>query len=228
MKRLLCIVAVMLAVPFFLTSCMKKDVQNEYFPLQPGNSWTYEARRADMPAPVKLSVKVRKMEKVSMKGDQKDARKVDSYECYVLESFVNDKSETLQREFYARTSEGLAVVKRITGDTELEMDPPELMLKSPLAAGQKWAWNGKVMGTQVDMTFAVEDGGKVNVKDKDLDSLKVTIEQKVQTGETTTTDRWFVKDVGLVKEETLLKKGAKSLSLSTRLIDYELNAEKKL
>jgi hypothetical protein len=180
-----------------------------------------------MPAPVKLTVKVRKMEKVSLKSDQKDAQKVDSYECYVLESFVNDKSETLQREFYARTSDGLAVIKRVTGDMEIVMDPPELMLKSPLAAGLEWVWNGKIMGTQVDMTFAVKDGGKVKVKDKDLDSLKITIEQKVQTGETTTTDRWFVKDVGLVKEETLLKKGAKSLSLTTRLIDYELNAEKK-
>jgi hypothetical protein len=215
MKRFFCSMALLLIAAVFLSSCGKAGSENEYFPLQVGNSWHYEVWKGDAPTTVKLELKVQKMEKV---GDK---------ECFVLESYVNDNKETLQREFYAKTKEGLAVIKRVMGEREIAIEPPELMIKTPLAAGQKWDWSGKLMETQLTMNFTTEDGGKLKIKDKEVDTLKIMMTQKVQTGESSSNCRWFAKGIGPVKEEITMSRGAKSLTLNTRLTDYELNKDSK-
>jgi hypothetical protein len=216
MKKTL-VLAVFFSFCALLPCGCSKPLTEDFFPLKVGNSWTYraivdggqgQAGTESTPEPVKMELKVTKADKI---GTQ---------ECMVLELFFEDKSESSQKEYYARVRDGLAVMRRTYGKEDMDLNPPELMLKVPPEVGQTWKWSGKCKDAKGDFTFAVEKTEKIKAMDKDFECLKYIIRGMMEGGEKLTSERWFARNVGMIRESTIMQQGTKQLRVTATLESY--------
>lgn len=211
MKKFAIILSTLLLCCLIFCSCSKSGgAQADFLPLKVGNSWVYEAVAEGAKTPIKMELKVTGTEKI------------DGQDCFIMETFAGGSKTSIQKEFYLKSPEGYLVVKRSYPQNDVKLSPPELMVKMSLQEGMKWSWKGKVMNIDASFDFNVEKKEMVKIQDKDVESYKVAALGKMGTGEEVKTDRWYAKDLGMVKEESLIKKGKNQLKVTAILKSYEV------
>jgi hypothetical protein len=208
MKKITILIIILSFCALLPLACSKPATE-DYLPLRVGNSWTYRAVIADRSEPVKMELKVTK------------AEKMDNHECMVMELFLDDRSESSQKEYYARTQDGLVIVKRIYPKDEVELRPPELMMKSPAQVGQSWKWSGTIKELKADFSFNVEKSEKIEAMSRVFDCIKYVITGTLGSDEKVSTERWFARNVGMVRETTSIKQGTKEVKVTATLESYD-------
>ncbi|MDQ7822485.1 MAG: hypothetical protein RDV48_06785 [Candidatus Eremiobacteraeota bacterium] len=209
MKRFLLILPALIGAAFLIAGCPKARKDNEYFPMKVGYQWLYETKVEGLQQPIKLEVKINRTEKV------------DNDECFVLESFVNSSGESLQKEYYAQTSEGVTLFKICWPDQEVMREPPELVLKTPVTVGQEWKWQGKVLDEKASYQFKVEKTERIKALDRELDCFKIIIRGKHDRGLEYEINRWFAPGIGMVKEESTRREGTKEAKMTALLKSFK-------
>lgn len=213
-----------------LASCEQKRSQ-DYFPLNAGNKWTYATVIEGGEDLRKLKVTVEREEKLN------------GQDCFVVESFAEGRDESLVREYYAKTNDGIVAVKRCYPDGDVTLDPPEVMLKVPLQVGQQWEWKGNARGTgtgkqsgaenegaldrKSECLFKVEKRETISAGDRKYDCFKIVLKGTDSTGERIESARWFSDGVGMVKEESSLMRGTKEQSMTAVLQSCEMAGKQK-
>ncbi|MFP4498692.1 MAG: hypothetical protein ACLFQV_10810 [Vulcanimicrobiota bacterium] len=212
-------VAVVVAMALAFSACTKKQpaTGKEYFPLEMGDQWTYNSTIGGT-TEMEMVFKVTGTEEIN------------GVETKILEAFVEDNS--IQKEYYELSDKGLIAHKRYmsAAGQELVLNPPEMMLKFPLKVGDSWTWSGDIDGQPAgNYTFTVEAEEEVTVPAGTFMAYKVKLVGKAASEETEETEatetteegteaveeetteeeevmvestRWFVKDIGMVKENS--------------------------
>lgn len=175
-----------------------------YVPLAVGNTWEYRSS----------------FDRVVMRVTRQEV--VNGTLCHVVESFVGDAPDCVQREYYAVGSTGLEVCKRVHGGSEFFLDPPEPMLRFPAREGLRWTWQAPAVQGAVALTFEIKGERRTNVLGRDEITLLVTIHGRSTDGSEIQTKRWYARGIGMVREQTVLKKAGKTTSMESTLQNYSL------
>jgi hypothetical protein len=175
----------------------------EYFPLSVGNTWEYATHRE------RILVRVTRRENVNETS------------CYVVESFVGGASEASQVEYYAVTPQGVQVLKRTHAGSEYLLKSPETMLAFPLLPGRHWTWQGDDAAGQVLLAFSISKVTLLEVLGRKVPALLVVLHGRSADGSELQTKRWYSPGIGMVRELTLLKKGARSMKVEATLVDFK-------
>jgi len=211
-------IIVLIAVIGILAACSKPtektdQVQYSYFPLKVDNQWLFDTNIADQ---IQKDI----LFKVTSKEN------VGEVECFVYESFVDGKS--VQKEYYNFSEGALLAHKRESQGGRLiaVLDPPEPMLKFPLKADKEWTWSGKIQGDITgDFEFKVLGEEEVEVPAGKFTAMKVEMSGKASDGSSASSVRWFVKDLGMVKEESQVGKLTVVGNLKGAKVDGKVTGE---
>jgi hypothetical protein len=96
---------------------------------------------------------------------------------------------------------GITCLARIDQADEMtKLDPPQIMIAAPLKKGTTWDFDGDVAGAKVHQHYEVTAEEDVAVPAGKFRAFRIHADQ---TGSTPLViDRWFVNDVGIVKDIT--------------------------
>jgi hypothetical protein len=155
----------------------KKPEGAEYFPLEPGTSWTYRSGGAE------ALVNVSRMEKYNEK------------QCVVTETVSALK--IVQRQWLHVTDEGIYIMKNWNPRAVEEYSKPFPRAKFPFKKDQSWTWFGKMAGKDVSYSFQVKGEKTVQVPAGKFTGLEIVTIVKVNR-ELTTIKEVFAPGVGLV------------------------------
>ncbi len=156
----------------------KKPEGSEYFPLEPGTSWTYRS-----PGGAEALVNVSRTEKYKDK------------ECVVTETVSALK--IVQRQWLHVSDDGIYIMKNWNPRAVEEYAKPFPRAKFPFKKGQNWSWTGRMSGRDVSYSFRVEGEKTVQVPAGKFTGLEIITIIKVNR-ELTTIKEVFAPGVGLV------------------------------
>ncbi|NDD27523.1 MAG: hypothetical protein EB084_04570 [Proteobacteria bacterium] len=176
----------------------------DYFPLALGNTWEYRSN----------------YNRVVMRVTHQEV--VNGVTCWVLESFVGDATESVQRESISVGASSVEVLKRVHGGTELFLDPPETLARHPLREGVHWTWQAPASQGSALLVFEIKGLRRLNVLGRDETALLVLIRGRSADGAEIQTKRWYCKGVGMVREQTVMKKSGQSTQMDAMLQNYNL------
>jgi len=169
----------------------------DYYPLQVGNQWNYK-----LDVNGKEIAMITRIAKIETIKDQPYAR---------LEAEVMGK--VTATEHLRKTDKGVIRLRTNT----IEADPPLLLIKTPLKAGDKWGGEFTADGKQAKYETRVSEE-MVKVPAGRFKTMKVAI--RLQEGGTVVnTTYWFAAGIGFVKQTV----EAPSLNISIELEKYKLN-----
>lgn len=175
-----------------------------YFPLAVGNTWEYRSS----------------FDRVVMKVTGQEI--VNGAACYVVESFVGDGTDSVQKEYYAVTAAGVEVYKRSHKGSDFFLDTPEQMLAFPLREGRHWTWQGNAAQGTVMLAFEIKGERRVPVLGREMSALLVLIRGRSADGSEIQTKRWYCRGIGMVREQSMMKKAGKATSMDASLQNYSL------
>jgi hypothetical protein len=149
-----------------------------YYPLLPGNIWTFDLRVGDV---------TRTIVNRASKPEQ-----INGVEMVRIETVVD--GNVIATEHLGSSAAGLFRY-RFNG---IELDPPLQLLKNPVKAGDTWTTEVKI-GEQ-SLTIRCDIGAEsVTVPAGKFDCVKLLVVTTVQ-GVAITSDYWLAADVGIVKQ----------------------------
>ncbi len=176
----------------------------EFFPLRPGDSWTYRHSEGNQ-----FTIKVLREEK------QEDG---------TIRYVVELSTGTLIHYYYSKP-DGWVLLHQIIfplEETGLKVDynPAKQYLRNPLTVGAKWSWAGKDIGGN-DLSEANRVVGMewVTVPAGRFRATKI-FSKVNQGGGTAEKTYWYADGVGLVKSTTQSKSAAGLFSYGYSLVDY--------
>ena len=177
----------------------------DLLPAAPGTSWEYEMvqeagkgvsfsdLKPDADGKVRLPVTYRIGDEETVDG--KAVRKFEMHRAGVLANTdllaIDEQAITC----YGRISE--------EGD-RITLEPPQKMLATPVEAGTKWEYEGKIGGTPVQQNYSITAEEDVEVPAGKFRAFRVRCDQKMD-GPDITVERWFVPGVGFVKDVTTMQ-----------------------
>jgi hypothetical protein len=177
---------------------------NDYFPLNPGDSWKYESTTADGKHS-DFTIKVLNEEKEN--GNP----------LYLVETVSSFQPI---HDWYSKPG-GWVLLHReeyVKSGAKAEFQPTRQLLKNPLSNGDSWQWKGKgMMGLDIDESNKVSGSETVSVPAGKFTAMKVTT-QVVQGGAPVTKTYWYAPGVGLVKSMT----DTGSVKSTTELTEYNV------
>lgn len=175
-----------------------------YFPLAVGNTWEYRSS----------------YEPVVMRVSHQEI--VNGTSCFVIESRVGEAAECAQREYYAVGPTGLEVYKRVVGGSEFFLDTPEPMIKFPAREGAHWTWQSTASQGSVMLAFEIKGTRRTNVLGRDRTALLVVVRGRSIDGSEIQTKRWYCRGIGMVREQSTMKKAGKMTIVESTLQNYSL------
>jgi hypothetical protein len=186
--------------------------REKLFPLEEGRTWTYELKvwlaitaaegeatpeESEPPRTHRLEVSMGESAKI----DSKDARCLD----YRLDG------ELTQRAYYFDEGATVSCPRRILLPGEHQRDyaltPAQPTLQGDLAVGSKWPWSGKIGSSKATQNFEVlrEEKIKVPARPDEVSALVIKMTFSGDDESTGCSVKWYVPDIGLVREETEVK-----------------------
>lgn len=165
--------------------CGRGGADSAYFPLKTGAKWSYTDGRG------------RHLE-TAVTG----TRRVGAQECFMVRSRLLPDGPVLRTEYLAWTPAGLARYRVGIEDQEVNLAPPEILLATPLSPNRGWKWEGKLGTDGAKVSASVVGMETQQVMGKPLACLKVRSLAEVGGGLQVTTTRWYVPDLGMVREES--------------------------
>lgn len=175
-----------------------------YFPLAVGNTWEYRSS----------------YERVVMRVTHQEV--VNGTNCFVVESKVGDAAECAQREYFAVGPMGLEVYKRVQGGSEFFLDTPELMIRFPAREGAHWTWLSTASQGSVTLAFEIKGERRTSVLGRDRTVLLVVVRGRSADGSEIQTKRWYCRGIGMVREQSTMKKAGKTTIMESTLQNYSL------
>lgn len=183
----------------------------EFFPMRPGDSWTYRHSEGSQ-----FTIKV-----------LSEQKQPDNTIQYVVELL----SGNLIHYYYSRAN-GWILLHRIVYPQEetglkVEYNPAKQYLPNPLAKGAKWDWSGKDIG-QNDVAESSQVIGPewVEVPAGRFRAVKI-VSNVTMGGSSATRTYWYADGVGLVKSTTEAKTAAGLFSYGFSLIDFKKGSSAK-
>jgi hypothetical protein len=174
------------------------------FPLAPGTRTTYHLHQEVGPG-VRFGPEDAKLAKGNVLDASVQSRVAGSEtiggHSYVRIDSTRDGRSWLS-EWYREDAEGLLVAKRTENGQPTVFDPPQKWLSAGLLAGDAWDWSAPDAPVSMHTTVAGEES--VSVPAGAFQAVKVSSDLTAQ-GQIPIRvhqDRWFVRGVGFVKEDT--------------------------
>jgi hypothetical protein len=119
---------------------------------------------------------------------------------------------------------GITCLARIDQGGEMtKLDPPQTMIAAPLKTGTTWDFDGDVAGAKVHQHYKVTAEEDVQVPAGKFRAFRIHADQTVPTP--LAIDRWFVNDIGIVKDITTIRAPSGDLQ---RRITLELKEQPKV
>ena len=181
-----------------------RQPDSTYLPLAVGNTWEYRSS----------------YERVVMRVTHQEV--VNGNTCFVMDSFVGDSTEPAQREYFAVGSTGVEVYRRLQGGSDFFLDTPEPMLRFPVREGAHWTWQAPSTQGGVMLAFEIKGERRTNVLGRDVTALLVVIRGRASDGSEIQTKRWYCRGIGMLREQTVLKKSGKATTMESILQNYSL------
>src|SRR4051812_45292281 len=101
--------------------------------------------------------------------------------------------------------QAITCIGRIGEDGEkIKLAPPQPMLVAPIRVGTKWNYDGTIADMKIHQTYRIAAEEDVTVPAGKFHAFRVHLEQTAG-GPAIVIDRWFVPDVGFVRDETTMK-----------------------
>lgn len=174
----------------------------DLLPTAPGTSWEYEMTqeagkgvsfsdlKPDPDGKVRLPVTYRIGDEQTIDG--KVVRKFEMHRAGVLAN----------TDLLGIDEQGITCYARIGEEGEnITLEPPQKMLATPLKAGTKWEYEGKIADMEVRQSYSIAVEEPVEVPAGKFRAFRVHSEQ-TEGGPAIKVDRWFVPGVGFVKDVT--------------------------
>lgn len=153
-----------------------------YFPVgKPGNKWEYDLTIGEQNAG-KLIYGVVKPEGDNMLVGIAFNGKIRSVVCY------------------QESERGLMRVKDASGNVITNYSPAQLVLPAKMEAGKKWDWTSED-GKMKEADAIIQPQGKITVPAGSFDSIMVSCEGVDANGVSYSDKSWYVKGIGMVREE---------------------------
>lgn len=194
-----------------------------FYPLKVGNRWTYVAsgstsakdpqkkadKGKDADASKKVVIEVERAEDYVRK-DMKDGKPIEEkFPGFILKLTSGDR---VARQHVAILADG---VHRIS-ENDRTITPPLLILKFGLKnVGQSWDWDSKTETTPIRGTCTIgSEDVRVPYKDgTPLQTLTVTFSNKKAGDDRQEITTWFVREIGMVKQQIRMKNHNRVLEL---------------
>jgi hypothetical protein len=183
MKWVIAFVIVLASAPFSGAQAPQgKEKLPNYYPLSPGNKWTYQVDAGDGKK-VELSNQIAKTETIDGKPMAR------------LETLLN--GNVVATEHLMISTEGVFRC-RYNG---VEVSPPVCILKYPIKEEAMWETDTKIGGQQLKIKSSTGKFEEVTTPAGKYKTAPVVTETDV-TGTTIKAKLWFAPDVGIVKQDT--------------------------
>ncbi len=161
-----------------------------YFPLAKGNKWEYRHTKGSEKSDAVIEVK-----EVETKDGKTSA---------VLKSDLDGMT------FDDRVAVGAKGVVRETIQGN-QLNPPLVMLKYPVKAGEKWEQTVKAAGIALKFTSEAKDAGEVKVPAGTYKAVRVETILEVE-GSRIEIGSWYADGVGLIKQTVTTDDGANTVA----------------
>jgi hypothetical protein len=159
-----------------------------FFPLTPGTVRVYRTNTGSEVA--------RRVGGVQRLGGQ---------ECRVIETLLDGR--VTQTECYRVTDDGVYVVQRSSPEGAVALVPPQRLLAAPVAVGRTWQWTGTIADRRVVFDYQWARRESTATPAGTFDAMQLYFQGQPGPGAVIQAWRWFARDVGLVKEDTLVTQG---------------------
>jgi hypothetical protein len=165
-----------------LVALALQEITKEHFPVGKGTRWTYQAGEEEVVTTSKGTEKVGDVECVKLTSDNGPST--------ASEWFQVDAAGVTLRKLEQWRNERLA---------ESAPQPPILRLKFGAKKGESWEWKGEAGagGQRATYTHAGEEA--IEVPAGKYTCVKIKVDAESPQGKYTV-ERWFAKEVGLVKQ----------------------------
>lgn len=109
-----------------------------------------------------------------------------------------------QTDLLAIDDQAMTCYARIMEDGQMfKLDPPQKMLLAPIKTGTKWEYDGTIGHEKVQQQYSIAAEENVQVPAGKFHAFRIHMEQ---TEESIVVDRWYVPNVGFVKDVTTVTK----------------------
>ncbi len=170
-----------------------------YFPMAPGTVWTF---RTNTSGEIVMRVGA--------------AVRVAAYDCRLIETVV--ESTTTQQECYRVDKDGVYALQRSYSSGTVLLTPPQRVLASPVAVGERWQWNGRIGEQTVVFDYTWARAEKVVTPAGTLPAMQLYFKANLGPEVQVQSWRWFTPGIGMVKEDTTLRQGPTPLRIYAELI----------
>ncbi len=192
---------------FFLLGTTGSLAADSIFPMTEGTAWNYRmtqefgagVRVDDPSAKPDADGKFRVPVTIRITGTET----IDGVEVQRFEMRRQDRLQVIQ--FIQVNEKGMFEVARGDESGErINLSPPQKILSFPLKVGEKWEYHGQGAGEQVDETYEIVARESVQVPAGKFNAyhLRVIGTQPFHS----VVDRWYVADVGEVKDVTEVRR----------------------
>ena len=140
--------------------------------------------------------------------------KIDNAEAHKFETYRQGAVQIT--EFLQVKDDGIFHVARMAGDGEKTIStPPEKTLSLPLRAGEKWEYHSQGTGIQINESYQIVAQEPVQVPAGKFEAYHIhLVETKPFHA---VVDRWFVPNIGYIKDVTEMKRPSGALLQRTSL-----------
>ena len=190
------------------------------FPTAPGTTWQYkmtqEFGQGIRPTDVKPDPdgKIRLPVTTIVTGSEK----IDDVEVHRFETRRQGAVQVIQ--FLQVDERGVFELARGDGSGErIKLTPPQKTLSFPLKVGEKWEYHGEGADEKVEETYEIVAQESVQVPAGKFDAYHVRVTGTAPFS--SVVDRWFVPELGYVKDVTEVKRpnGSMIQRLSFELVE---------
>jgi hypothetical protein len=170
-------------------------------PTEEGTSWNYELIQEKPNDGLDLT-ESNDQEIVAVTYRLGGTEKIDNKELRKLEIY---RGETLDSvDLIAIEEQGIICPARTDGHGGvIKLVPPQIMLKTPLEKGKRWAFDGTIGATKVKQQYEIADEEEIEVPAGKFHAWRIHCEQTSPAP--ASIDRWFVPGTGFVKVTTVVK-----------------------
>ena len=167
------------------------SAQEDFVPLKKGRQWTYKQGDSEFVQTITAS------------------EKVGGVECFLFESELGGQKECM---WLSATADGMWLYRVRSGETISDLPKPALLLKYPIKQGDRW--EASVPSGDITIEYQFENGGQEEIEVPAGKYSAWVVKMKgTAAGQEIAGTYWYVKGVGLVKQETRSKRGKFQLEL---------------
>jgi hypothetical protein len=170
-------------------------------PTAEGTTWNYDLVQEKLSDSLDLT-EPNELERVSVSYRLGGTEKIDNKDLRRLEIYLGDAIDSI--DLIAIEEQGIVCPARTDGHgSVIKLVPPQIMLKTPLAKGKRWTFDGTIGGTKVNQRYEIADDEEIEVPAGKFHAWRIHCEQSAPAP--ATIDRWFVPGTGFVKVATVVK-----------------------